>query len=582
MNIARCFLVLPTFACVLSLISSDVSASVQSVSPARNSMTSARTTDVVITFATAINPQTIDSVTFKVFGHWSGPARGTVSFEEGNRRLRFTPSRPFNAGEYVVVNLAKSIQDSAGVPMSQGYAWMFWVRPSPGNMVLQQTAILPVRRSGEGHIQTYGAYGGDFNGDGWMDLAMPNELTADFRLMMNDGAGNYGAFTVHSLPTGNTPSPNEGADFNSDYKLDYAVGNAGNDRLTIMIGNGDGTFASSTSYQAANAVRGVAVLDLDGDGHMDVVTANRNGNNLSLFRNNGNGTFGSAVNMEANGLQETACAAADANNDGIMDLFVGTYGSNEMILLLGNGTGGLTFSSKVPSGGRPWMIAVGDVNGDGNVDVVSANSFNNNCSVILGNGAGGLATAVTYPTGGFPLAIDLGDIDGDGDLDLVSSNYSGRNWTLYENNGSGVLTNMRTLAASRAGSCATLYDRDNDGDLDMTGIDELDDLVYVFTNPGVTSVEPEPTFPSEFTLFQNYPNPFNPTTTIQFSVSQNGRTILQVFDLLGREVELLFDGHLERGKHDIIWNAENQPGGVYFYRLRTGGAVMTRSLVLLK
>lgn len=456
---------------------------VVAVSPTSNSLTANRATDITIDFDQPIDPASVDSITFKVFGHWSGVPQGTVSIENNNQRIRFTPTRGFNAGEYVMVNLAKAIRDTSGQAMTRGYAWMFWTRPSQGSMNLQEITHMSVRQPGETHIQTYGAYGGDFDGDGFMDLAMPNELSDDVRMMKNDGTGLYSSFSVFPLPNGNTPSPNEGADFNGDGKLDLAVGNAGNDQLSILLGDGSGGFDSLTSYQAASAVRGVCILDLDGDGDWDVVTANRSGSTLALHKNNGNGTFAPRTTMDAHGTQETACAVGDANNDGVLDVFVGSYGSNEIGVMLGDGNGSLTFSAEVAAGGKPWMLAVGDMNRDGNIDVVSANSFNNNAAVVYGNGSGGLSAAVTYPVGSFSLAIDVGDIDGDADLDLVSSNYGSGDWTVYENNGTGALISPRTLDASTAGSCATLYDRDNDGDLDMTGIDEIDDLVYLFVNP---------------------------------------------------------------------------------------------------
>ena len=65
---------------------------------------------------------------------------------------------------------------------------------------------------------------------------------------------------------------------------------------------------------------------------------------------------------------------------------------------------------------------------------------------------------------------------------MVTSNFGSATWTLYENAGDGTFINPRTLQASSAGSCAILHDRDNDGDLDMTGIDEKDDLVFLFLN----------------------------------------------------------------------------------------------------
>jgi len=355
-----------------------------------------------------------------------------------------------------------------------------------------------------------------------------------------------------------------------------------NDRLSVFIGDGNGGFSSATSYQAGMSVRGVAAMDLEGDGDMDIVTTNRSASNLSIFRNNGDGTFLPAETMEGNGSQETACAAADANKDGILNLFVGALGSNEMILLLGDGEGGLVFSSKLNAGGSPWMVAAGDVNGDGNVDVVSANSFSNNAAVILGDGQGGLLPAVTYPGGNFALAIDLGDIDGDGDLEMVTSNYGSSDWTLYENDGSGIFVNPRTFQASSAGSCATLHDRDNDGDLDMTGIDEIDDLIFLFDNQTQVSVEEDPLPQGDFHISQNFPNPFNPKTTIRFSVGSYGHMSLRVYDLLGSEVATLVNGMREPGTYAVQFDGGGMSSGVYFYRLNTTGFSKTRAMLLTR
>lgn len=86
-----------------------------------------------------------------------------------------------------------------------------------------------------------------------------------------------------------------------------------------------------------------------------------------------------------------------------------------------------------------------------------------------------------------------------------------------------------------------------------------------------------------FTLLeQNYPNPFNPSTTIHFTLPHASRVRLTVFDILGRETAVLLDGHVESGKHSIVWNASGRASGVYFYRLEAGKFTETRKLLLLR
>ena len=319
---------------------------------------------------------------------------------------------------------------------------------------------------------------------------------------------------------------------------------------------------------------------------MDIVTANRNSGNLSLIKNNGDGTFAAPISLPTSGNGESGLAAADINRDGIMDLYVGANRSDEMSVLLGDGNGGLAESQTIPAGGSPWMIAAGDINGDGYPDVVSANSSNATVGVMLADGSGGLNPVTTYPSGsGFPLAIDLGDLDGDGDLDMMVSNYSGT-WRLFENNGDGTFEVSADFPASAAASCVVFHDRDNDGDLDVTGIDELDDLLFIFDNPA-TGISERSIQPKGFALAQNYPNPFNPATKIAFTLAEPQSVTLSVYDIRGRKVVDLLDQPLQSGNHEITWNGENHLGkavasGIYYYRLFGKGFSQSRKMVLLR
>ncbi len=573
--------VLTLFCLLLPIHAVIASPVVLSTLPGAQSTTAGLSDDILITFSEVLNPETLDSASVRLFGHWSGEHRATFSLEQGGTVLRCSPVKPFSAGELVGVTLSTAITNGSGQSLETGFVLTFWTHTAPGTLNQTEIDRIPVRRPGEGRVQAYGAYGGDFNGDGAGDLSVPNELSDDVRLFLNDGAGRYSTFTVIPLPGGAVPSPNEGADFNNDGFLDLAIGNTGNDSVTVLLGNGAGGFVTAANYPASTAVRGLAIGDLDGDGDQDIVTANRTGNNVSVLLNQGGGTFANPLQLESSGNQETACALADANHDGVPDLFVGAFASNEMILLLGNGNGTFTLSSKLPAGGRPWMIAVGDVNGDGNVDVVSANSFDGTASVLFGDGTGLLDSARTYFSGEFVIAIDLGDLDGDGDLDMVTSNFSSADWRVFENAGDGTFPTSQRLRASVAGSCATLHDRDSDGDLDITGIDEVDDLVFLFENTGPVSV-PADDIPLSFSLEQNFPNPFNPTTIIRYQLPIDNYVSLRVYDLLGRETAVLVDEQKTPGAYAVTFNASGLASGMYLYRLFAGQDVMTRKMIVMR
>jgi hypothetical protein len=86
-----------------------------------------------------------------------------------------------------------------------------------------------------------------------------------------------------------------------------------------------------------------------------------------------------------------------------------------------------------------------------------------------------------------------------------------------------------------------------------------------------------------FHLNQNYPNPFNPTTTIEFTLAENGNVSLKIYDVLGKEVATLLNDNLKAGVlHQVTFNASNLPSGIYVYRLDTGKNYLVKKLMLLK
>ncbi len=554
-----------------------------SVSPNRQVLNAGRSTPVAVDFSIPIDPATVNNISFRVFGRQSGVVPGTFQFQNGNSKVVFTPASPMLAGEWVTVSLSKGIRSPGGTGMEKGFAWNFWTKAETGTLNQTRIRTIPVRRSGEGHIQCYGALGCDFNRDGRTDLAVINEISNDFRVYLNNENNYDTMFSLHTMPAGIRASPSEAADFNHDGIIDIIVGNVGNNILSYFKGLPNAGFEPEVPYTAGNYVRGVAFGDFDGDGYDDIITANRNGNNISIFRNNGDGTFAPAQNINTPANQETAVMITDANNDGILDAFVAGYSSGNVVLMLGDGNGSFTHSATSAFNGAPWAIVVGDINKDGYADVAGALSSSNRIGIIYGNGSGGLSTVTNYSSGQFPLAIDIGDVDGDNDLDIISSNYAGGTFSVYGNNGAGQFTNNPiTLPSSSSGSCITVHDRDNDGDLDLAGIDEIDDLLFIFDNSPVNVFSYSSIAPSAFKLNQNYPNPFNPVTSIRFELPVRGYFKLRVFSSDGKLAGILTDEIFSPGVYDAEWNAASFPSGIYFAEAEFNGAIQVKRMILLK
>lgn len=275
---------------------------------------------------------------------------------------------------------------------------------------------------------------------------------------------NCGGFptSASTFPTGAGPTSVAVGDFNGDRKLDLVVGDTESGSVSILLGKGDGTFQSAIDYPVgpggSNEFYEVAVADFNGDGKLDLAVSDYNGNDVSVLLGNGDGTFQTAVNYSA-GTNPTSVAVADLNGDGNLDLVVsnqtcpgGACGTAVVSVLLGNGDG--TFQSHLdyPAGvDANWVVAA-DFNRDGKLDLAVANGQSScpGCqsgfSILLGNGDGTFQAPVTYYGATNPDSIATADFNGDGKLDLLLVDNLGL-FFLITGNGDGTFNTNSAYGA---------------------------------------------------------------------------------------------------------------------------------------
>jgi hypothetical protein len=111
---------------------------------------------------------------------------------------------------------------------------------------------------------------------------------------------------------------------------------------------------------------------------------------------------------------------------------------------------------------------------------------------------------------------------------------------------------------------------------------DANNVRQVLDQTEVTVLDEPPAVIEEYALYQNFPNPFNPSTTITYDMKDAGHVTLQVFDLLGREVALLVNGSRAMGRHQVTFDGQELPSGVYIYRLETPGFASMQKMVLMK
>ena len=227
----------------------------------------------------------------------------------------------------------------------------------------------------------------DFNGDGNLDMAVTNDLYGmDILLGYGDGAFNAAAGTP--IPTALGSCFVAVGDFNGDGKMDLAIANSGGNTVTILLGNGDGTFtqALNSPVTVGNGPGAMAVGDFNGDGKTDIAVANYADNTVTILLGNGDGTFTQAAGSPISvGVSPDAMAVGDFRADGKLDLAVANSGSNTVTLLLGNGNGTFTQAASSPFtvGNTPVAIAVADFNGDGRLDLVVTDAGDNTVYILL-------------------------------------------------------------------------------------------------------------------------------------------------------------------------------------------------------
>ena len=88
--------------------------------------------------------------------------------------------------------------------------------------------------------------------------------------------------------------------------------------------------------------------------------------------------------------------------------------------------------------------------------------------------------------------------------------------------------------------------------------------------------------PLEYGIAQNYPNPFNPVTTINYTLPEDGKVEIKVFDVLGREVATLMNGFKSKGQHSVVWDGSNAASGIYFYSITYKGQMINKKMLLIK
>jgi hypothetical protein len=339
---------------------------------------------------------------------------------------------------------------------------------------------------------------GDFNGDGKLDLVVPNTISGTVSILLGNGDGTFKAGPSYTVGQGSFYQFFDVAvaDFNGDGKLDFVVANFNGNNVTVFLGNGDGTFQAGVNYDVGTNPTSVAVADFNGDGKLDLAVSNQNCNGgttscttgtISILLGNGDGTFAAHADYDA-GTDPNWVTVGDFNGDGKLDLAVANgQGAcpgcqSGFSILLGNGDGTFQAPAMNPGGVNPASIATADLNSDGKLDLVLVDNIGA-FYVFLGNGDGTFQTAntVSYITDSFPWgSIGIGDFTGDGNLDVVIANSGSNDVEIFPGNGDGTFQSSPLhFSTGSFPQGVAIGDFNQDGRLDIAVPNYKDDTATI-------------------------------------------------------------------------------------------------------
>lgn len=327
------------------------------------------------------------------------------------------------------------------------------------------------------------------------------------RIATTAGSGTFGTATSYTVGAG--PRNVQVADLNRDGKLDIVTLDVTDGTLSMLLGNGDGTFAARTTLPTAPANAGpYAIGDVNGDGKLDIVVFNPNGfpdavlgaGSLDVLPGNGDGTFGAAISSVSRSASAvTSVILGEVNGDGALDAIM--HNQANVVFLAGNGNATFGGQTVVMTAGSPFQFALGNADHSGNYAIFAATQngiivsgttvstgarrgvalgdFNNDgwldmalaagggAAVHLNTGTGSFNSAVTTFGSGNANAVVVGDVNGDGKLDIVLALGSADAVEVLIGNGDGTFGAGTNYTVGDNPLSVALADVNGDGRLDI-------------------------------------------------------------------------------------------------------------------
>ena len=270
-----------------------------------------------------------------------------------------------------------------------------------------------------------------------------------------------------TYPVGTNPTDIAAADFNQDGNLDLITPNFGSDDLSILLGNGDGTFQDQIKIPVGEQPKSIAVGRFDDDAYPDLALTHSFDTTLMILRGKGDGTF-KITQVENVEKKPTDIVSGDFNQDGNLDIALSLI-FDRILIYSGDGRGRFALTYEFDGGDTPTDLSLADINQDGKPDLIIANSgqMRPGFSITHGRSDGRFDLPVYHPTRLRPLVVHPEDFNGDGTIDLVTIYSSISTLGLFLGNQDGRFQKASVFGGAGFPTSILMDDYNRDGRKDI-------------------------------------------------------------------------------------------------------------------
>jgi hypothetical protein len=313
-------------------------------------------------------------------------------------------------------------------------------------------------------IDPFGVCIADFNGDEVSDMATSNYQNYTVSILLGNGNGTFQP--ASNIPGISSPIGLQAGDIDNDSDIDLVL--MAYSELATMLNNGDGTFQAPTSIVSSGYFQQMVLADVDLDNDSDLVVANYELDNdsVSVYLNQGNGLFASPNRYQV-GPYQGGIAVGKLNNDPYPDLATTPYQDDSVSVLFNDGSGGFGTPTKYEVAGGAWLVKIDDLDNDADNDMAVSYRLTGDIRVFINDGTGAFAALGNFSSQSYATRLVTADLDDDNDNDLI---VAGDSLVVLFNNGSGGFDSATGWWLGYESTSAAVGHLDNNNYIDIAAL----------------------------------------------------------------------------------------------------------------